>query len=59
MSDHARGDGRQSDVREGPDSDPAERIEAYETDEGLVLYDAENPLAWLQSTGAVSLEERR
>lgn len=32
---------------------------AYETAEGVVLYDSEQPLAWLQSDGAVELEEMR
>jgi len=30
---------------------------AYETAEGVVLYDTERPLAWLQSDGAVELDE--
>jgi len=30
---------------------------AYETAEGMVLYDTERPLAWLQSDGAVELAE--
>jgi len=33
--------------------------ERYETDEGVVLYDAENPLAWVQTTEAVRLDEAR
>lgn len=32
---------------------------AYETAEGVVLYDTEQPLAWLQSDGAVELREMR
>ncbi|MFP8955599.1 hypothetical protein ACLI4Y_02640 [Natrialbaceae archaeon A-CW3] len=32
-------------------------IEAYETDDGTVFYDAENPLAWMETTRALSLEE--
>lgn len=31
--------------------------EAYETDEGIVLYDAENPLGWIQSTAAVRIDD--
>ncbi len=31
--------------------------ESYETDEGVVFYDTENPMAWLQARGAVSLDE--
>lgn len=32
-------------------------IESYETDEGVVFYDAENPLAWVETTQTLSLEE--
>ena len=31
--------------------------ESYEASGGTVLYDAENPLAWLQADNAVDLEE--
>ena len=31
--------------------------EAYETDSGVVLYDAENPLAWIQADNARVLRE--
>ncbi len=59
VEDHATGDERPNDVPQLPDGDdPAESIEAYETAEGVVLYDAENPLAWLQSTNAVALGDR-
>ncbi len=30
--------------------------EAYEVSDGVVFYDAENPLAWLQADHAVSLD---
>ncbi|MFB6093382.1 MAG: hypothetical protein ABEJ77_00375 [Halanaeroarchaeum sp.] len=42
----------------GPD-DPIERVEGYRTDDGLVLYDAQNPLAWITSTTSASLEGAR
>ncbi len=32
-------------------------IEAYETDEGVVFYDAENPLAWVETTRTFSLND--
>lgn len=32
-------------------------VEAYETDGNVVLFDAENPLAWLEAGSAVSLHE--
>lgn len=37
-------------------ADAVEATEAYETDEGVVFYDAENPLAWVQADHAVDLE---
>jgi len=47
-----------------PDHEPSEpeavrTTEAYECEEGVVLYDAENPLAWVQADTAVimTLEE--
>lgn len=30
---------------------------AYEAEDAVVLYDTENPLAWIQATNAVALEE--
>jgi hypothetical protein len=32
-------------------------VEAYETDEGVVFYDAAAPAAWLQATATLDLEE--
>ncbi|WP_129114993.1 DUF7331 family protein [Halegenticoccus tardaugens] len=32
-------------------------IESYETDSGVVFYDAENPLAWVQAARAIRLKE--
>lgn len=34
-------------------------IEAYRTDDGVVVYDAEAPLAWIQSTRAHRIEAMR
>lgn len=31
--------------------------EVYQTDEGVVFYDAEYPLAWIQAASALSLED--
>ncbi len=44
-------------------SPPAEEagtttIEAYETDRGVVLYDADNPLAWVEATLSCRLDEQ-
>ncbi len=38
-------------------TDATESVEAYSTEDGTVLYDAANPLAWIESTGAVRLDE--
>jgi hypothetical protein len=60
MSDHA-----DADAEWGSDWSPptepagADTIEAYETDDGVVLYDAENPLAWLQANVSASIEDVR
>ncbi|MFC7045125.1 hypothetical protein ACFQH6_06570 [Halobacteriaceae archaeon GCM10025711] len=61
MSDHAP---RGRDERDSDDAHPLpeevegpESIEAYETDDGVVFYDAQNPLAWLKATHAVRLGE--
>lgn len=32
-------------------------IESYETEEGVVFYDAENPLAWVETTRTISLKD--
>jgi hypothetical protein len=38
-------------------TDAAEPVETYETEVGTVLYDAGNPLAWIESSVAVPIEE--
>lgn len=32
-------------------------VETYETDDGVVLYDAGNPLAWIESRAPVRLDD--
>jgi len=61
VSDNAtQDDGRGNHVPQLPEGDdPGEGIETYETDDGVVLYDSENPLAWLKATHAVPLGDRR
>lgn len=60
MDDHARGEDRSVDAPQLPDGEASEaEIEAYDTADGIVFYDGENPLAWLQSTTVVELSERR
>ncbi|GAB3665229.1 DUF7331 family protein [Halopiger thermotolerans] len=52
---------RTDDATDGrePSSEPAgtETIEAYETDDGVVFYDAENPLAWVETSRTLTLDE--
>lgn len=42
-----------------PSSEPAgtATIESYETEDGVVFYDAENPLAWVETSQTLTLEE--
>jgi len=61
MSHHASPDG-ESDSAEDIRSEPAlpeavQTTETYETEAGTVFYDAQNPLAWLQTDTSVSLNE--
>lgn len=42
------------------DEDGPERvaaIESYETEDGVVFYDADNPLAWMEAGRTVRLED--
>lgn len=41
-------------------SEPAEiaTVESYEVDGGVVFYDAENPLAWVEASRTVTLRDR-
>jgi hypothetical protein len=34
-----------------------ETVESYETDDGVVFFDAENPLAWVEAAGALALHD--
>jgi non-homologous end joining protein Ku len=43
-------------ARERP-VDGSETVEAYEEDGAVVLYDAENPLAWIETSRAVRITE--
>ncbi|PSP88716.1 hypothetical protein BRC90_06740 [Halobacteriales archaeon QS_4_69_34] len=48
----------------GRDAGPAvpavvETTETYEVTEGTVFYDATNPLAWLETSRALALDEQR
>jgi hypothetical protein len=37
--------------------EPMDAVGTYETGDGVVFYDSENPLAWVQSATTVHLEE--
>lgn len=50
------GDGTDgTDARDRPRG--TETIESYETEHGVVFYDAENPLAWVETTRTLTLSE--
>ena len=60
VDDPAKGQNRGVDVPQLPDGqDSVQPIESYETVDGVVIYDDENPLAWLQSTSVIKLSEHR
>ncbi len=59
MSDHAddeRWDSTDATCSEN-DSAGTETIETYEDNGSVVFYDAENPLAWMQSRQTVQLKK--
>ncbi|MFH5798760.1 hypothetical protein [Haladaptatus sp. DYF46] len=59
MSDRATEDGtldRAETELPVPD-EPMSSIEAYETEDGVVFYDANNPLGWLKASSTVTLEK--
>ena len=53
MSDPTRADRRDR----ADDHDPAGEVETYEVDGGVVFFDAENPLAWLEANATVRLKD--
>ena len=61
MMDHDGSRSRaSSDERMEPTTEPGfETVESYDVDDGIVLYDAENPLAWVRTNEPVSLDDRR
>lgn len=60
VNDRATGDeSRSTDGSDLPEPDASQAdIEAYETEDGVVLYDAQNPLAWMKASNAVALGDR-
>lgn len=53
MSNPTRADRRDR----SDDHDPAVDIETYEVDDGVVFFDAENPLAWVEASAAIRLKD--
>lgn len=48
---------QREEIAEPAVSDAVRSTESYEVREGIVFYDAENPLAWMQADHAVDLDE--
>jgi hypothetical protein len=46
-----------TDVGQASSDDHAAAVEFYETDEGTVFYDTDNPLAWIQSRTTLTVDE--
>jgi hypothetical protein len=42
---------------ETAEPDGVATVESYEVDGGVVFYDAENPLAWVETTETVALSD--
>ena len=58
MSDHVDAGRWDSADARRPDHDGIDTVEMYEVEDGTVLYDAENPLAWVETTTTVQLSEQ-
>jgi hypothetical protein len=56
-SDTAVNEERSGGIAEPAISEAVRSTESYEVREGIVFYDSENPLAWLQADRAVALDE--
>lgn len=54
MSETPRETGRERDEVRHAD---LASIESYETEDGVVFYDADNPLAWMEANRTVQLDE--
>lgn len=49
-----------SDERMEPTTEPGfETVESYDVEDGVVLYDAENPLAWVRTDAPLALDDQR
>ncbi len=50
-------DGGTGEIAETADKEAIRSTEAYEAKNGVVFYDSDNPLAWLQSDHVFDLDE--
>lgn len=50
----SRSDGR---THSEAEDEAVARVEAYDDEDGVVLYDAQNPLAWIEAKWAVRVED--
>ena len=57
MANHADDAVNEWDRAEDSETDGVATVESYEVDEGVVFYDAENPLAWVEARSTVTLSE--
>jgi len=58
MSDQANSERWDSPGASRPDQEPdVPAVGSYEVDDGVVFYDADNPLAWVEASTAVRLTE--
>lgn len=57
MAETPPSDGDSIDAEQRPPADDVEFVETYDTDDGIVFYDVDNPLAWLESDEVVPLDE--
>jgi len=60
MSDHdgARWSASSDERMEATAEAGFETVESYDVDDGIVLYDAENPLAWVRTDAPVRPDQR-
>lgn len=59
MPEDERDDVVPAEEQQLPVEDPRASVEAYETEDGTVLYDAQNPLAWVKASNARAVEDAR
>lgn len=59
MPDHHADSAGPEASRDDPPTRDEGTVEAYEADGSVVLYDAEQPLAWIEAAAAVPLADAR